>query len=749
MLPVAGCVLAHGPGSNSQQTTVTISPTSATVSGGNTQNFTATVTGPQVTAVTWNVNGTQNGNSTIGTIAQGTCGNTSCAVYTAPATVPPANPVSITAVATADGTTSAPAMVTVTPSLVQLNVTPTSTTLETGQSTTFTATVTGSTNVGVDWYVTGIPDGAPKVGTITAQSTSTGSIATYTAPAPQYATTNSPTTVTIGAKPLANTFLETYVTATILPIVVSVSPASQTVPVGATQTYTATVSGASDTSVTNWQVNGIAGGNSTVGTITSTGPNSAAYTAPSTVGTAPFPIAITAVSSADANSSGSVQANVQVIVSISPASDTIGQGANLQYSATVTGAPSGSQGVQWAVTNGGGAFDNPLNNAGLYVAPQLVTGQTSETATLTATSTFDNTAFSTASLTVQETDPLGTVSNVQTLSSCPADSNGGLANGTCYSMTVSCDGVADMTSYMKVNTPPATVTPQGTVLFLIGSGGNGLYDNNPLWQYGYSTVETVNATFNTVQISFGEPFTTSQTNGWLQGPGGVRRLACRYATLADWVYNHPKMINASSATTTSAPMCATGNSGGSGAVAYAAFEYGLAGVNTTGPPQEFSMIEPSSGPVMTRLDEACVCNNTQNGPADNCPGSAPSPMCYSASEAAIIDPAYQVAGQSNQPTLCSQGLGGTDNTQAVRFLSDSIDYGPTKSPAIPLNKSLNVIMRFGGMDTTTAVPQGMTWWGAVGPTPAKPACTEDAPHDIPSVSDGATDIANDIIANCK
>jgi hypothetical protein len=224
-------------------------------------------------------------------------------------------------------------------------------------------------------------------------------------------------------------------------------------------------------------------------------------------------------------------------------------------------------------------------------------------------------------------------------------------------------------------------------------------------------------------------------------------LACRFATVADWVYNNPTMINPNSSATNSSPMCATGNSGGSGALAYAAYQYGLAGTNTTGPTQEFAMIEPTSGPPMTRLDQACVCNNTAMGNPSLCANSTRASMCFQPSEADIIDPAYQIQGQTS-PTLCSNGLSGVDASQANRFASDSIDYQPTKSIPIALSKTLIVNMRFGGLDTSTAVPQGETWRTAVSPQPTDPACIDDAPHDIPSVLDGATTIADDIIGSC-
>lgn len=502
-----------------------------------------------------------------------------------------------------------------------------------------------------------------------------------------------------------------------------------------------------------------------LGTIISTGADTATYTAPPptpALPVSPCGVTVTATASDNVTMSLPLLVSVHVAVSITPAADSIGQGANLQYTAIVNGAPTTTQGqsVTWSPpscptcpsSQTGGSFDP--NNPGLFLAPGLVAGIDTAAVIITATPSFDPSNPGTTTATVQETDPLGKVSNVQTMSSCPADSNGGLANGTCYSMTVSCDGIADLPTYLKVN--PAA-DPIGTVLFVIGGGGSGFYDNNlsanPPWAFGYQTVENVSAgNFNTVQVSFGAPFDNgTQPNGWLQGPGGVRRLACRFATVSDWVYNNPKMINPNSSAATSAPLCATGNGGGSGAVAYAAFQYGLAGKATTGPAQEFAMIEPTSGPLMTRLDLGCVCNNNVNGPVGPCTTDlAPAPMCYSASEAAIIDPAYQVQGQPTPPTLCSDGLGGLVTDNFNRFASDSIDWEPFTPNPIPLSPDLTVSMRFGGVDQSAAVPQGMYWDSAIRPVPATPpACTEDAPYEIPNMPDGAEDIATDIIKGCK
>ena len=90
---------------------------------------------------------------------------------------------------------------------------------------------------------------------------------------------------------------------------VSISPPSANVPVGSTVQFTATVTGTSNTSVT-WSVNGTTGGNSNVGTISTSG----LYTAPSAVPST-NPVTVKATSQAD--TSKSAPASVR-IMSASP-----------------------------------------------------------------------------------------------------------------------------------------------------------------------------------------------------------------------------------------------------------------------------------------------------------------------------------------------------------------------------------------------------------------------------------------------
>jgi serine protease len=137
---------------------------------------------------------------------------------------------------------------------------------------------------------------------------STSATATVTAPSCGYATVQVAVTDEVGRLDTANVILSPTSAASVAPaaatgksctaasqkVLLAVCPASSSVLVGSgTQTFTATVANTTDDSVT-WQVNGIAGGNSSVGTITSAG----VYTAPAQVPSGSA-VTITAVSNAD------------------------------------------------------------------------------------------------------------------------------------------------------------------------------------------------------------------------------------------------------------------------------------------------------------------------------------------------------------------------------------------------------------------------------------------------------------------
>jgi hypothetical protein len=471
-----------------------------------------------------------------------------------------------------------------------------------------------------------------------------------------------------------------------------------------------------------------------LGTMDPTGHYTAPQNIPACVGAVTqceLQVQITATAVANSSSQGSALVNVHVVPSIAPLIDTIGQGANRQYTASVTGPlPAGSnQTVAWAasgVPNAGG-FDT--NNYGFYLAPQLATGAQA-TVTIKGTPNFDQTQPTAATTTVLQSDPVGTISNFQTeTTTCPAAPDGTLANATCYTMTVSCDGLTDWTTYLKVNSPPASQTQAGTVLFLVDDGGANLYDTQ--YTHGSTTVGNVLAAgYTTVQISYGAPFDNgANPSGWLTGPGGVRRLACRFATVANWIFTNPKSLNPNASST--APMCATGNGGGASAIAYALTEYGLS--------SDFKMVDLTSGPDMAQVNQGCISSLAGTGGPGPCnPGGPGVPLTYSANGTAVIDAAYA------QPTACTTG--NTNNT--LLFQSDSIIDAPSKSNRIPIPNTI-VYMRFGAGENTAAEPQGQVWSSNVAPLSITSKCEKTASHDLPSDPTAAGDIATDITGQCK
>jgi hypothetical protein len=407
-----------------------------------------------------------------------------------------------------------------------------------------------------------------------------------------------------------------------------------------------------------------------------------------------------------------IRPTTTVSIKLTPASATIGISANQQMKATVSGST--NRAVTWTVNgvvNGDSTYGTVDPSTQIFFAPAGVPNPAKFT--ITATSVADTTKSASATIQVLAADPLGTVNSVKTIA-CPS---GGVPGASCQEMAIACEGVKNFNAYIKVNAP--TGASNGVVIYGVGTGGSGLYDS--LFTHGQTAVENVvSAGFTTVQVSFGAPFTTTATNGWLTGPGGVRRLACRYATVANWINAH---VLASS----TKPLCATGNSGGSAAISYALSNYGLDRI--------LSMVELTSGPPMSRIDYGCLCK--QGGAATTC-GRGQINYCYGLADAAIIDTAY------SQPS-CSNAVNGNPSPIAAElFLSDSI-ASPGAVLAFP---KTNVNVLYGGQDASAAVPLGLEWYDQVNSKKAQ-SCVADAPHSIPDALDGATQIANDLTTLCK
>ena len=265
--------------------TVTITPTTASLQLGKTQQFTATVTGSTNVSVTWKVNDVVGGNSTIGTVSQS-------GLYTAPSTAPSPNTVSVTAVSAADTSKSASAQVTVN---APISVSPASVTVAATQTQQFTALVTFNSNTAVTWQVNDVAGGNSTVGTIS----DTG---LYTAP---NAVPN-PRTVTVKAISKADSTQTATATVTITAPPIVIAPTTITMLAGTQQGFSATAGGNTITPV--WSVScqsQVAGG---CGTIDKTG----LFTAPNSPppgGTVTVNAAVTDGSAAPTNTTVTIQFN--------------------------------------------------------------------------------------------------------------------------------------------------------------------------------------------------------------------------------------------------------------------------------------------------------------------------------------------------------------------------------------------------------------------------------------------------------
>lgn len=261
--------------------TVTVSPSAANVLVSTTRQFTATVTGTANQSVVWAANGVDGGNSTVGWVD-------STGSYQAPATVPSPATVSVQARSVAEPAAVGTSTVTVAPLPAISSVSPSP--LYVGS---FNMTVNGN----------GFQSGAVVNFGGTSLSTTYVSAIKVTATGTASATSSGvPVTVTNPDGGVSSTVQVAVVNP---PVTVTVSPSSATVRIRQTRQFTATVQNSSDQAVT-WRVNGVVGGNATIGTITTGG----LYGAPSSV-PSPSTVSVSAQSVGTPSASGSASVTIR------------------------------------------------------------------------------------------------------------------------------------------------------------------------------------------------------------------------------------------------------------------------------------------------------------------------------------------------------------------------------------------------------------------------------------------------------
>jgi uncharacterized protein YjdB len=168
------------------------------------------------------------------------------------------------------------------------------------------------------------------------------------------------------------------------PVSVTLQPGAVSLAAGATQQFTATVTGgtAGNAAVT-WSLS------PNVGTISSSG----LYTAPAAISSQQaVTVTATSVASPTKSASAAITLNAPVVVSMNPATASLSAGQSQQFTATVTGTANSA--VTWSLSPGIGT----ISSTGLYTAPATVSSQ--QVVTVTATSAANSTKSASAAITL-------------------------------------------------------------------------------------------------------------------------------------------------------------------------------------------------------------------------------------------------------------------------------------------------------------------------------------------------------------
>jgi hypothetical protein len=202
------------------------------------------------------------------------------------------------------------------PLYLAVTINPRPVSLPANGTATFTATVSNDLSL-PQWSLLDASD-TPAAGTLTSVSGSSISIS-YTAPPTPPIYTNAVAagftqgTVTVQAAvnppvgttlPVAHDSVTFFITAP--SITAGISPVAATIPLATTQLFNGYAVGNVNNAVT-WQVNGVTGGSTATGTITTTG----IYTAPSTLPVTGNTVTITVISQADPTQSASALVTLQ------------------------------------------------------------------------------------------------------------------------------------------------------------------------------------------------------------------------------------------------------------------------------------------------------------------------------------------------------------------------------------------------------------------------------------------------------
>lgn len=271
-------------------------------------------------------------------------------------------------------------------------------------------------------------------------------------------------------------------------VAVTITPTSASLLLGNSLTLTAAVTNSTNTAV-SWSVNGIPGGNPSIGTISAGG----VYTAPADL-PSPSTARVTATSQADPTKSATAQLSVtsDIAITITPANASVELGATQGFHATISSGGNPDATVHWSVSGAScPSACGSVDASGNYTAPGILPSPVS--ATVMAQSLADPskqasaTISITSSFTLQVTAPQsvpagGTAAIIATMTPVPGSnpstilswslSGPGCSSVSCGTLNVVTTqggggAVASVTAtYTAPSTPPnpnsviVTVTPQ-------------------------------------------------------------------------------------------------------------------------------------------------------------------------------------------------------------------------------------------------------------------------------------------------
>lgn len=275
----------------------------------------------------------------------------------------------LTALPSAATTTPTPA----TPTVV---LKPGSGSLDPDKTLQFTATLTNAPAAKqLRWYVNGVRNGNTTIGTIDANGL-------YKAPSVQPAGEGKVTvsvelwTLVAGSGSSATPPKKLAVDDTLLVIrntaKLSLDPSYKDVGLGASFDFQTTITGAPSSLAIRWFVNTTANGNATLGTVDANGlykapavlPSNSKVTLKAELLAPGAPVRVLA------SDTSSIQLKNLANITLAPSTATVAPGAKLQFTTTLTGAPTGYR-LRYSVngTVGGNATFGVITTAGLYTAP--------------------------------------------------------------------------------------------------------------------------------------------------------------------------------------------------------------------------------------------------------------------------------------------------------------------------------------------------------------------------------------------